>query len=417
MSDQPGSSPPSTQARHFARRKAIGRWLRRSIYALVGLAVAAGLIVAWMPRPVPVEVGAVERGPLKVVVEEDGQARVKDRYVVSAPLTGALARIELHAGDDVKTGQVVARIVPLLAPLLDERTRVTSESRLAGAMAAKQQAMHQIERAEATAALARLEVERLQKLRSGGAATQQQLDDATLNERRVKAELESLRFGVQVADHEVEMARATLKRLRPGTPPGDELVVTAPVTGRVLKVLRESEGAVQVGAPLIELGDPAALEIAVDVLTSDAVRIRPGAGVRIDRWGGEALEGQVRRIEPSAFSRISALGVEEQRVNVLVALTSPREKWTALGDGYRVEVSIVVWEGASVDRVPASAVFRHGDGWALYRSDDGVARLTTVQLGERTPREVQVLKGVSPGDTVILHPSDHVVEGVKVKRR
>jgi HlyD family secretion protein len=221
-----------------------------------------------------------------------------------------------------------------------------------------------------------------------------------------------------VADHEVAMARASLTRLRPGAVRrGEELSVAAPVSGRVLKVHRDSEGAVQAGAPLLEIGDPAALEIVIDVLTSDAVRIRPGAAVRLDRWGGPPLDGVVRRVEPSAFTRLSALGVDEQRVNVLVDLTSPKAAWATLGDGFRVEASIVVWEDAQVVQVPPSALFRRGEAWAVFRLEGGRAHLTEVTLGERNAAGVQVRAGLAPGMTVLLHPSDQIVDGARVAAR
>jgi HlyD family secretion protein len=359
------------------------------------------------------------RGPLRVTVDEDGQARVIDRYVVSAPLVGSLARIELEPGDDVQQGRLLARIVPLLPPLLDERSRSGAEARVAAAVAAQRQASAQIERAAANKSFAEREAQRQGELAKSGTISQAQLDQALLAQRTSGAELESARFAARVADYELEMARATLRRLSASKQEsrGEQLDVGSPVSGRVLKVLHESEGVVQAGTPLVEVGDPRALEIAVDVLTVDAVRIPTNARVTIDRWGGEALEGRVRRIEPSAFTRLSSLGVEEQRVNVLIDLTSPREKWRTLGDGYRVEAHIVVWEADDVVRVPASSVFRHGQGWAAYRVEGDRARLTPVEIGERTGREVQVKRGIRPGTRVVLYPSDQLGEGARVKSR
>jgi HlyD family secretion protein len=244
-----------------------------------------------------------------------------------------------------------------------------------------------------------------------------ELDQSLLRERTSRAELESSQFGARVANHEVEMARAALKRLSAVKNGAEELEVTAPVKGRVLKVMQESEGVVQPGASLLEVGDPAALEIVVDVLTSDAVRMRPGAKVVVERWGGEPLEARVRRIEPSAFTKLSALGVEEQRVNVRIGLAEPRSKWQALGDGFRVEVRIVVWESDDVLKLPTSAVFRHGGGWAVFVVEDGVARLRPIEIGERTARELQAVRGIEAGERVIVHPSDRVADGVRVKIR
>jgi HlyD family secretion protein len=212
------------------------------------------------------------------------------------------------------------------------------------------------------------------------------------------------------------MARIALRQAS-GKATGESVDITSPVGGRVLRVLRESEGVVAAGTPLLEVGDPAALEIVVDVLTSDAVRVRPGGLVIIDAWGGQALEGRVRRVEPSAFTRLSALGVEEQRVNALIDIVSPRAQWEALGDGYRVEVHLVVWERPDAVKAPASAVFRHGEGWALYRVDGGIARVTPVDIGERTGREVQIVGGVQVGAQVIVYPSDRVADGARVAQR
>jgi HlyD family secretion protein len=394
------------------------RWLRRGLLLSFGAGLALAIALAWMPRPVPVEIAQVEAGSLRVTVDEDGQARVKDRYVVSAPLGGSLGRIDLEPGDAVGQGRVIASIVPSMPPLLDERTRQGTEAQLASALAAQRQARAQTERARAALEFAETDGARTRELFQRQSVARATFDRALFAERTARAELDSSRFAAKIADHEVEMARAALRHIgatRRGV--ADRLEVTAPIAGRVLKVLHESEGVVQPGAPLVELGDPAALEITVDVLTSDAVRIVPGARVDVTRWGGDALEGRVRRVEPSAFTRLSALGVEEQRVNVQIDLTSPRDRWQRLGDGYRVEVQIAVWESERVAKVPASAVFRRGQGWAAFRVEAGVARLTPIEIGHRTSREVEVVRGIEPGARVIVHPSDRVVEGVEVAQR
>jgi HlyD family secretion protein len=356
----------------------------------------------------------VSRGPLRVTVDEDGQARVKDRYVVSAPLAGSLGRIELDAGDAIHEGDVLARIAPVAPALLDVRARTTANARLSQALAAQRQAKVQIEHAQATFDYATADAKRQHQLTEGGAGVRQAQEQAELNERRAAHELDAQKFAARVADYEVEMARAAIARMPGERSGGSQLDVPSPISGRVLKVMHKSEGVVQPGAPLLEVGDPAALEIAVDVLTSDAARIRPGAPVTIDRWGGPTLEGRVRRIEPSAFTRMSALGVEEQRVNLLVDITSPQKEWAALGDGYRVETHVVVWDAPDVVKVPASALFRQDGGWALFRVDGKVARLTPVEIGQRTAREAEILRGVSSGLRIIAHPSDRIRDGVKV---
>ncbi len=396
------------------RRRAIRRAVRRAVYLIAGAAAAAAIVIAWMPRPIPVETAPVSRGMLRVTVDEDGQARVRDRYVVSAPLAGSLGRIALDPGDPVTRGEVVARIAPTVSALLDPRARATAEARLAQTLAAAKQARAQVERAEAAYDESAAESARQEKLYRAGAGTRQAFEQAQLGERRAAHELEAQRFATRVSDYEVEMARAALARL-PGGRGGGQLDVPSPIDGRVLKVQHKSEGVVPAGAQLLEVGDPAALEVVVDILTSDAPRVRAGAPVLLDRWGGPPLPARVRRVEPSAFTRVSALGVEEQRVNVVVDLAGPRGEQAGLGDGWRVEAHIVVWEGEAV-KVPASALFRRDGGWALFRVDGGRARLTAVEIGERTAREAEVVRGVSVGQRVIVNPSDRVVDGARVSR-
>lgn len=410
---------PTASRKSAARRKRVARWLRRIVLGAIGVAVVVGIVVAWLPKPLEVDVAVVARGPLRVTIDEDGQARVKDRYVVSAPLTGSLARIELHPGDDVRGGQLLARIVPLLPPLLDERSRSSAEARVAAALAAQRQIAAQIARAEAAASFARNEAQRQRQLAEAGTVSQVALEQALLAERTSAAELESARFAARVADYELEMARAALRRISASGARnrGEQLEVPSPVNGRVLKVLQESEGVVQAGTPLLEVGDPGALEIVVDVLTVDAVRIAPNAEVTLERWGGPPIEGRVRLVEPSAFTRLSSLGVEEQRVNVLIDLVSPRERWATLGDGYRVEARILVYEAKNALKVPSSAVFRHGAGWAVYRVDGDRARITSVEIGESAGRELELRKGLEAGARVVVYPSDRIGDGVRVKPR
>ncbi len=397
------------------RRRARRRTLKRIAYALAGAGVVAAIVVAWMPRPVPAELGRVERGPLRVTVDEDGQARVKDRYIISAPLAGSMGRIALEPGDGIVAGDVVARIAPVVPALLDVRARSTADARLMQALAAERQARVQIEHAQATNDLAVAEAQRQRQLFQRGAGARQPLEQAEINERRASHELDAQKFAARVAAYEVEMARAAVARMPGQKSGGSELEVPSPISGRVLKVLHKSEGVVAPGTQLLEVGDPAALEIVVDVLTSDAARIRPGARATIDRWGGPTLTATVRRIEPSAFTRLSALGVEEQRVNLLLDLTSPPAAWAALGDGYRVEAHIEVWSAADVVEVPTSALFREDGGWALFRVDGGVARVTPVEIGQRTARLAEITGGVEPGQRIVVHPSDRIRDGVAVR--
>lgn len=400
-------------------RRSLGRWVKRGLLWLVGAVIVGLIAVAMLPKRVPVDVATAETAALRVSVDEDGMTRVKDRYVVSAPLGGSLGRIELDPGDAVKQGDVLCRIVPLAPALLDERTKSSAEARVAAALAAQRQASAHVERAKANQEFVKKNVERQRSLVDKGVTARESIDQAELSERTASADVDSARFGARVADYEVEVARAALGRLskRGKSEREEQFLVASPVAGRVLKVLHKSEGVVQAGTPLMEIGDPAALEIVVDVLTSDAVHVRPGAEARVVEWGGQPLSARVRIVEPSAFTRLSALGVEEQRVNVVLDPSGPAEAWVKLGDGYRVKAEIVTHDVPAALQVPSSAVFRHDSGWAVFRVEGEVARLTKVELGLRTERRVQVDAGLEPGTRVVLHPSDRIRDGVKITAR
>lgn len=410
---------PSTAARK--PKSKVWRKVRTWLWRVVGVGVVGGLValvVASMrPQPIVVDVAQAEHGLLRVTIDEDGQTRVKDRYVVSAPLGGNVARIELHPGDAVHAGDIVARIVPLAPPLLDARSRAEAEGHLAAAIAQQRQARASVERARASAEFAAHEAERTASLGARGSATGQEVERAHMEAQTQRDEVTSLEFAVRVADYEVQVARATLGRLSGAQGDDDQVDVTAPVDGRILRVIQESAGPVAAGADLLEIGDPAALEIVVDVLTSDAVRIPEDAHVAIDRWGGDALTGHVRLVEPAAFTRVSSLGVEEQRVNVVVDLDDAHARWSSLGDGYRVEAHIVVVEVADTLLVPASAVFRHDGGWAVFTVAEGHAHLAPIEAGERNGVSVEVRSGIDAGATVIVHPSEHVTDGSMVAPR
>jgi HlyD family secretion protein len=384
---------------------------------LISIAAIAGLAVAWMPKPVRVDVAVAELGPLRLTVNEDGRTRVRDRYVVSAPLAGTLIRPLLKAGDSVRRGQVVARLTPAALPLLDSRARAEAEARVAAALAGRDQLLAQVGSAEAGYLVAHREAERRKALFGGGAIAAEELEQAQLAEETARQEQLRARSGLQAAEADVEVARAALLQVAAGTR-RERFDLTAPVSGRVLRVLQESEAVVPTGTALLEIGDPGDLEVVVDVLSADAVGIQPGAVVSVGQWGGEAsLTGRVRRLEPSAFTRLSALGVEEQRVNVIVDPEPGDARWRELGDGYRVETRILVWQADGVLRVPAGAVFRDREGWAVYRVGSGKARLRAVKLGRRNDAEAQVLEGLEPGDSIVVYPGDNVIEGVKVAPR
>lgn len=399
-----------------ARQRRIARWVRRGLAVSVLAAVGVVIALAMMPKPLSVAAKKATKASLLVSIDEDGKTRVKDRFTISAPLTGHLGRISWHAGDAVEEGAVLARIVPVKSGLLDERSRLQGEARLSAARASVLQAKTMIGRAEAAHDLAKKSSARVRGLFEKGASTRSTYDEALFIERARKEELASARLGRKVAAQEVRMAQAALGRLSSRKQSDQELHLISPIQGSILRVLHESEGVVQMGMSLLEIGDPAALEIVADVLTRDAVKIDRGDKVRIDRWGGDAsLAAHVRRVEPSAFTRMSALGVEEQRVNVIIDLDEPREKWAVLGDGYRVEVSIEVWRGEDVLQVPASSVFRHGKGWAVYVSDDGVAKRIPVETGHRNSSAVEILSGLAEGDLVVTHPNDQLRDGVELE--
>lgn len=396
------------------RRRAL-RWL---FLLLATLGLLGVIWMAWRPNPLDVEIAAVTRGPLVVTVDEDGLTRVKDRYLVSAPIAGNLGRLDLKAGDLIEEGQVLARLVPLPPPLLDARTRAEAKARVAAAMAARRQAQAAVNQARHARDFAKKEADRaLALVKQGGLAASDADRAVSTLDRSVDA-LQSAEFGARVAEHQLELAQTALFRLS-GNGEGDEQVdISSPVDGQVLRVVKQSEGVVLAGAPIIEVGNPAALEVVVDVLSQDATRISPDAPVSIERWGGERpLKAHVRLVEPSAFTKISALGVEEQRVNVVVDLDEPREHWSSLGDGFRVEARISVWRGDDVLRLPASAVFRAEESWAAFVAQGGKAMTRPVEIGQTNGLQTEVLSGLEEGEKVIAYPSDSVREGVPVRPR
>lgn len=392
------------------------RTLKRVMWVLLLLAIIAAVVVSLLPKPVAVEATVVTRGELVVTVNEDGVSRIKDRYIVSAPMAGNLVRVELDPGDTVQQGDVLARILPQEAPLLDARSKEQAEARVAAARASRKQVEAQVERARAALDFATDDAESARNLFQRGALSRQELERGELELRARQAELTSAEFASSVARHELQMARAALKRISGGQAVAEEqFEVRSPVTGQVLAVYQKSGGVVQPGANIIELGKPEALEIAVDVLTSDAVHIQPGAKVRIEEWGGAPLWARVRLVEPSAFTRVSALGVEEQRVNVVIDLDAPHAEWRQLGDGYRIQARIIVYENSDAIQIPWSALFRWNQRWAVFAIEGERARLRSVEVGRRSETHAEILDGLQPDERVVLHPSDRVEDGVAVE--
>ena len=417
------------------RRRSVSRWLKRIIFGLLAAAMGMALVYAAMPRPLAVDVAAAVRGPLQVYVHEDGKTRVKHRYKVWAPLNGTMLRVALHPGDSVAEGEALFRILPTAAPLLDERTRARAQAQLAAAQADLRQAQANANIGVVLEESASSEAARFRAMGERGAVSQQSVEQTLFAHKAQREELARAQFAVKVAKHRVAEARAVLGRLQAekgrsspsksaaSAARGDDgqFHVTAPAAGVVLDVSRESEGYISAGTEVLEIGDPGALEIVADILTNDAVQIQAGDAVRITGWhsGEEShLNGRVRLIEPSAFTRISALGVEEQRVNVIVDFDDPHERWQVLGDGYRIEVNIEVWSADDVLSVPSSAVFRHGDDWAVFAiCDAGIACLTPIELGRRNPDRAHVQSGLKEGQRVILNPSDRITSGIRVVDR
>jgi len=388
-----------------------------------GIAAVALIALALALRPAPVEadVASVSRGRLAVTLDEEGETRVRERYIVSAPVAGRLKRIELEPGDPVRARTTVLAIfVPGDPALLDRRARGEVEARVGAARAGEQRARAESDRARAQLDLSRSDHTRIRRLAESGVSSQEDLDRAKQNLESAQSTLSAAERAAAGALQELRAAQARALEVQSAQSraPSENLTLRSPIDGVVLRRLRESEAVVPAGESLLEVGDPANLEIVADYLSADAVRMKPGMPVEIERWGGERpLSGSVRRVEPGGFLKISALGVEEQRVNVIIDFEDPRAAWAALGDGYRVEVRVVTWQGDGVVKVPGSALFRQGDGWAVFRVADRRAEIKTVDVGHRGELEAEIRSGLSPGDTVIVHPPEDLKPGAKVKVR
>lgn len=389
---------------------------KRLVLILSLLAVVAFTGMALRPQPVAVETAQAIRGPLRVTVDEEGETRVRHRYILNAPVAGRLERIALDEGDAVTAGQVVVRLDP--APL-DPRGREQAEARLASAQAAKREADARVTHERAALAEARRQLARAERLGAEKIIPAEELDASRTAVRTAESDLEAALFHAKAAIYDIESARAALLESTPGgSASGKAIQLSSPVEGSVLRVCQECEKVVPAGAELLELGDPRDLEVVVDVLSSDAVKIQPGApmlldaGAGLESGGQDELRARVRVIEPSGFTKVSPLGVEEQRVNVVGDFVDPPGR---LGDRYRVEVRIVLWEAQDVLKIPAGALFRTPEGWAVFTVENNRARLRAVEIGHRNPDEAEVLKGLEPGAAVVVHPSDAVTDGVRVR--
>ena len=402
--------------------------MKRKTWAFTAAGVVAALLLlAWAlaPRPVPVETAVAALGPFETFIEEEGRTRVRDRYVVSAPLAGVLQRIALREGDAVQPGDALALLTPVLPALQDERTLREQQARLEMAQAARERAAARAARAEVALQQSRNEAARSEELMRQGFISLSKYDNDRLALQAAQKDAEAAAQDSHVAAHDVELARAALSAVQsavqraPGAA-GRAFVLRAPVAGRVLRVAQASEATVAAGAPLLELGDTARMEVVAELLTTDALQAAPGSRVRLERWGGPSvLEGRVRLVEPAAFTKVSALGVEEQRVRVLMDIDSDPAAWRALGDGYRVGVRIVTQSVASALQVPVGAVFPVEDEgvMAVYRVDGGRARLQPVDVAARNGSQAWIRSGLQPGQEVVLYPAATVRDGARVQRR
>jgi HlyD family secretion protein len=409
------STPPAVKA-----SPAAPGWRRR--LPLLGGLVLVGLIVLGLwPRAIPVEAGKVSRGPLVVTVDEEGMTRVRNRYVVSAPVAGQLQRIDWKAGAEVVAQKTpLAVLEPRGADFLDERTQAQAEAAVRTAEAAREAAVAQRDRASAAARTLGADLTRATALRGRNVLSAQEFDAVEMRANLAAQDARAAEFALQVADFELEQARAVVgRRTAAARPAGGEavspLTITSPVSGKILRVLQESARVVPAGFALMEVGDPTDLEVRIEVLSRDGVAIRPGARVMLERWGGsEPLNARVRLVEPSAFTKISALGVEEQRVYVVADFVDPVERRPTLGDSYRVEARIVTWEQASALRAPAGALFQRRGEWQAYVVDGRRARLQRVSVGRSNGVETEILSGLQEGQTVVVYPGDKVEDGTRV---
>ncbi|HKY29538.1 MAG TPA: HlyD family efflux transporter periplasmic adaptor subunit [Pyrinomonadaceae bacterium] len=393
--------------------------MKRILNTLILIFIAVVVVVLltkWLrPTPIRVDVAKATRGPMRVTVDGEGKTRVRDRYTVATPVSGRLRRIALRRGDAVEQGQLLAVIEPLPLAPLDPRQRAEAVGRVNAAEDAKFEADRLVERNWSIYEQAKRDLERCESLARSGVISRQEVERAQTLLATSLREYQAAKSKAESAAHGVEVARAALIAIDSTgrRSSGATVKVQAPTRGKVLRVLEESERVVVGGTPLVEVSNPSNLEIVIELLSTDAVKVSSGALVLIEDWGGPGtLEAHVRLIEPSAFTKVSALGIEEQRVNVVADLA---ESVVSVGDGYRVEGRIVTWEGDNVLRVPVSALFRRGEHWSLFVAENGRATLRDVEVDHRTPFEAEIKRGLEEGAEVIIHPSNQISDGARVE--
>jgi HlyD family secretion protein len=402
----------------MAERKHItGKRLFWSLIAVVIVVIFAFIL---RPEPVWVDLSTAQRGPLEVTVVEEGKTRVKDRYLVSSPVTGFVHRLELDVGDTVIPGELLTLIDPMPASILDARSRAEAEARVAAARSALQSIRQKAAAAEADADFSQQEYQRLLALKPSSFVSDDQLQQARTTAARAQAILRSARFDEEVASHELAAAQTRLQvssATANGGKPAERVAVRSSIHGAVLGLVRKSEGIVQAGEPLLELGDPGTLEVVVDVLSFDAVKLEPGLATRLTGWGDPTLNAVIRRVEPVGFQDVSALGVEEQRVKVIADMLSPHEHWQLLGDGYRVDAEFILWQAEDALQVPASALFRHNNGYAVFKVTGDRANIQPVEAGHGNGLSTVILSGLNEGDRVVRHPGRGLNDGDRIRVR
>jgi len=383
---------------------------RKWLAALFIVAAAALVLFLLRPSPISVETAKVTRGLLRVTVDEDGETRAHDRFVVAAPVAGRLLRVELEEGDSVSPNAVVAKLEPLP---LNQQQREEVLARIETAEATKRQADARLAHAQEDHEQSRRDLVRAEALAKQRVLSTQMLEQARNAEITSREELEAAKFSALAAASEVKVARAGLVGMDTGNSAHKIISLRSPVAGRVLRIVEKSERVVPAGAPVLVLGDPSQIEVVTDVLTTDAVNVKPAAPVYLEGWGGDhPLRAKVRLIEPGGFTKISALGVEEKRVNVIADFVDSPD---GLGDGYRVETRIVTWEGEDVLKIPGSAAFREGETWRVFAIEGDRAHRKTVEIGHRNQTEVEIVRGLTEGEEVILHPSNRLKDGARVR--
>ena len=405
-------------------------WRQRATWGLLFALIVVGLVWFAWPSPIPVDLATVSKGPMEVTVDDEGKTNVRHIYTVSAPIAGKVLRISrplsdhstsIHVGDQVKAAETVVAVMQPTAPsFLDVRSREELQAMLTAADAAVALSEAEVRRIEAALEFSRSELRRSEALARTNSIPERSLEKARLDVATNEAALASAK-----AQHDVrrsERASVAARLINPSTATPETtsdccIQIRAPVTGVVLKIIQDSEAVVQAGAPLVDIGDPLDLEVVADLLSTDAVQIKVGAPVRMDGWGGSSIGGRVVRVDPAGFLKVSALGIEEQRVRTTIDFSGPPEEWSRLGHDYRVIVHVTVWGSEDVLSVPVAALFRQGEQWAVYSVSNGRAQVTQITIGHRNNRIAEVLSGLSAGDRVVLHPSDRISRGVAVTQR